>query len=862
MKNNLLEKKWIRFKGNNIKFSKKHGEIIIENYGSSHGYLLLPKLVKINKKYINVKFNGEIIEGNSANFCVLSTKRELLGEVTINSDSMINLSNNNNILIAIKILPNTKLKITNLNYSQTDEILEDYLLKDLKNDILVIAPSYPSMENKYLCGFVHSRLKAYQNAGVKFDVLCAHAYNGCCKYNFEGIDVLRIPFQELRQILREKKYKKILVHFFDDKYSPILDSSDLSETQLYLWVHGPETLYWDWPKFTTGYFTTENILNDNQIDYFKQNDELIRRYNEKENVHWIFVSNWIKEHSEKLINIKFKNYSVIPNIIDEEIFKYKKKNKELRKKIFFIRRFDNCNKYAIDVNIRTILELSRRKCFKDLEFNIYGTGGMYNELIAPIKDFENVHLYTKFLSHEEIAKVHKENGIGLFATRYDAQGVSMCEAAMSGLVIVTSNNDAVMEFLPKDTAIICETENYIEYANKIEELYNNPDLFVKRSEKCFQSIYDKCNFNETVKKEIELINIEVEEKNNVIKQIDNPVLSIIIPSYNVSKFVKKTIMSLLECEEKKKLEIIVVNDGSKDNTVDVVKKVLEENNDSEKPIIKLIDKENGGHGSTINVGLENANGKYTRIIDGDDWVNSKDLDQLIRKLEKETSDIVITDYSEDLAYLNKIMRKNNYSFMVPGLQYNFEDLCDKNYGFKTWGPILATANFKTKMLKDTAFKLTEKSFYVDMEFNVYSIVNAKTIAYYPLDIYRYFIGRDGQSVSKESFMKNYKQHEKVLFNMIKYVEQSNNLSNSKKDYIYRLLINPMANAHYIIVSEYSHKASMFMDYDKKLKEYPNVYFAEGVNRRFIKLHRKTKGLLLPLNTIIIKLYKLMKGKLI
>ena len=79
--------------------------------------------------------------------------------------------------------------------------------------------------------------------------------------------------------------------------------------------------------------------------------------------------------------------------------------------------------------------------------------------------------------------------------------------------------------------------------------------------------------------------------------------------------------------------------------------------------------------------------------------------------------------------------------------------------------------------------------------------------------------------------------------MIKYVEQSNNLSNSKKDYIYRLLINPMANAHYIIVSEYSHKASMFMDYDKKLKEYPNVYFAEGVNRRFIKLHRKTKGLL-------------------
>ena len=281
-------------------------------------------------------------------------------------------------------------------------------------------------------------------------------------------------------------------------------------------------------------------------------------------------------------------------------------------------------------------------------------------------------------------------------------------------------------------------------------------------------------------------------------------------------------------------------------------------NNEKYPIIKLIDKENGGHGSTINVGIETATGKYTRIIDGDDWVNSIDLDILIERLESINSDIVITDYSEDIAFMNQLVRKNYYDFLIPGLEYNFEDLCDENYGFRYWGPILATGNFKTKMLKDTNFKLTEKSFYVDMEFDLYSIVKAETLIYYPLDIYRYFIGRAGQSISQESFLRNYKQHENVLFNIIEYTKQSKELSENKKNYIYRLLIEPMANAHYIIVSEYSHKPKMFMEYDNKLKKYPEVYNMGLMNRSYLKINRKTKGLLLPFGPVMVKIYNKLK----
>ena len=528
---NLIYRNWIKFKSKNIRVKREKDKLIIENTGDTHGYLVLPQMQKMNLKNLNIIFKGNLIDGNSATFCVHNKNRQCIGEITLNSDSMIDVYPKSKVRFSIKIFGKTKVEITDLYCKEYDEIIDDYLLKDLKNDILVITPSYPTLENKYLCGFVHSRLKAYKASGLKFDVLCVHNYNGCCKYNFEGIDVLRIPFTKLRDILRTKKYSKILVHFFDDKYAPILDSTDLSDTQLYLWVHGPETLYWDWPKFTTGYFVKEPKLSEFQIDLFRNNDEMIKRYNDKENVHWIFVSNWIKNHSEELIGIKFKNYSVIPNIIDSDNFKYQEKDTNLRKKVFFIRRFDNCNKYAIDVNVRTILELSKRECFKDMEFNIYGIGGFYNELVSPLKKFDNVHLYSNFLTHEEIAKVHRKNGIALFATRYDAQGVSMCEAAMSGLAVVTSNNDAVMEFLPRDVAVINETENYVEYADNIEKIYNNPKLFSELSKKCHDTVYEKCNFDETVKKEIELMKQKTSITTNKIKA-EKPVLSIIIPSYN------------------------------------------------------------------------------------------------------------------------------------------------------------------------------------------------------------------------------------------------------------------------------------------------------------------------------------------
>ena len=240
----------------------------------------------------------------------------------------------------------------------------------------------------------------------------------------------------------------------------------------------------------------------------------------------------------------------------------------------------------------------------------------------------------------------------------------MCEAAMSGLAIVSSVNGAIEEFLPNDIGLLAETENYVQYADIIEKMYDDPEFFQKCSEQCHKKVAEKCSFSKTVKKEIELFSSEGEKRTiEKITGVESPILSVVIPSYNVEDFLSQGVKTILNHNNAGKIEIIIVNDGSKDHTTQVARELMDTYNIGEYPVIKLIDKENGGHGSTINEGLKVSTGKYFRVIDGDDWVDSENLEKLIGILEREESDIVMTDYSEDHATVNELINKKIYAIL-------------------------------------------------------------------------------------------------------------------------------------------------------------------------------------------------------
>lgn len=850
---NLLNKKWI-VKGN-TEVSYSNNELIVENTSDTYSLVFLPKVFKKKKGVnLNVIFNGECLNGNAAFLEFVNRKRVIVSKFNLGMSSVVD--GYFKYYLAVLYVPaNSKTIIKKLSIEENGvEINYD----DFNGDTLVISPGYPSDDNKYNCGFVHTRVLEYKKMNWNVDVVEINAYLNYGKYIYQDVDVTTGNFFFLRCLLQKKKYKKILIHFFDNNYANVLESVDLSNTMLYFFLHGAETLYWDYPKYASHYFSEPLEINDSMRKEFAIKDFYIKKYNEMPNCKWIFVTNWTKERCEELLNIKFNNYDIIPCLINIDLFKFDDKDESLRKKIFVIRKFDDLNSYSLDIVVRIILELSRRDFFKDLEFDIYGSGSLHDLILEPIKDLENVHIHNKFLTHEEIRKVHETHGIALFPTRFDSQAVSSCEAAASGCAVITSDIPGVRQFMPDNLGIMCDVENYVEYADVVEKMYNDSAYFKKVAKMESESVSSKFGFDNTIKKEIEMYKNDgyVSRKIDVL---DKPILSVIIPSYNVSLYLRNTVYSLLDHRNAGKIEVLIVNDGSKDDTAKIGRELVKQYRVGNHEIVKLIDKENGGHGSTINVGIQKAQGKYVKVVDGDDTVDSEEFAKLIDILEYEDSDIVLNNYIEDFAKDNYAHLMKIYTHLKPGIKYKFDDLCYPQYGFTPWGPILSCSSYKTEMLKNSGYKLLEKTFYVDMQLNTYVAILCDTITYYDLNIYRYFLGRDGQSIARSSYTRNYKHHENVCFAMLEaYYEVKDKISSNKQKYIKNNLLTPMLTTQYYICINYFNKCKPFKEFNSRLKKYPEFYNDKKIALSGVKFHRATGGLLIWCNTFLVKIKNIFK----
>lgn len=227
------------------------------------------------------------------------------------------------------------------------------------------------------------------------------------------------------------------------------------------------------------------------------------------------------------------------------------------------------------------------------------------------------------------------------------------------------------------------------------------------------------------------------------------ILSFGIPCYNSAEYMDHCVESILSGSGyADDIEIIIVDDGStKDNTYE---KALDWQ-DRYPEIIKAVHQENGGHGMAVLAGLENATGTYYKVVDSDDWIDGPALQELLttlRDFEKTGTrvDLVITNYVYEHVEDGKT-RTIDYLFALPKRRVmGWKDIGH----FYIWQNLLMhSLCYRTDVLRDGGIPMPAHTFYVD---NIYAYVplpRCKTLYYLDVDLYRYFIGREDQSVNEQ-----------------------------------------------------------------------------------------------------------------
>ena len=226
----------------------------------------------------------------------------------------------------------------------------------------------------------------------------------------------------------------------------------------------------------------------------------------RENIKFVFVSRYFANEvmEDTKTNLTGDRYEIIHNPVDDSIFAYKEKSAEHRKNILSIRPFAS-RKYANDLTVEAIMLLSVKPYFDDLDITLMGEGPLFEETLRPLIDIPNVTIKRGFLQHEEIARIHAQNGIFLVPTRMDSQGVSRDEAMASGLVPVTNAVTAIPEFVDETCGILAPAEDAQAMADGIERLYLNPDLFLKLSAAAAERVRRQSAADIIVQQEIALL---------------------------------------------------------------------------------------------------------------------------------------------------------------------------------------------------------------------------------------------------------------------------------------------------------------------------------------------------------------------
>lgn len=314
------------------------------------------------------------------------------------------------------------------------------------------------------------------------------------------------------------------------------------------------------------------------------------------------------------------------------------------------------------------------------------------------------------------------------------------------------------------------------------------------------------------------------------------ILTITIPSYNVERFLGQTLESFIDEQIMENIEVLVVDDGSKDGTAEIGKKFAEEY----PATFHVISKENGGHGSTINRGIAEASGKYFKVVDGDDWVSTEGLRELVNRLKECRADYVFTNYYE-VDDVTKEKKEICFHGIPVGREVSFGKVA------KVAEIPMHALVIRTGLLREHDIRLDEHSFYVDVEYVLYPVPYIESVVYYDIFVYMYRLAQTEQSVSMKGYQKHIQDHINVIFHTLDYIDVYRTRKEADKGKIRYMekRIARMVCTQVSIFTSFSLRQReirrQFKEFDRLIKERnQNVYLISGSYSGMLRLLRRTR----------------------
>ena len=292
-------------------------------------------------------------------------------------------------------------------------------------------------------------------------------------------------------------------------------------------------------------------------------------------------------------------------------------------------------------------------------------------------------------------------------------------------------------------------------------------------------------------------------------------LTLSIAAYNVEKYIEDILKKAVRCKNKDSLEILVIDDGGTDKTIEIA----EEYEKKYPGVIIPIKKVNGGWGSTVNIGIRKATGRYFKLLDGDDYIDTDELDSFLDFLKNADSDMIYTSFRTFDDYTNKTLKEFEISGdLQNGEKYNIEDVANFIY------PRMHAVTFKLRILKENNVKILENCFYTDVQYILDSMIYCNSVMIYKGITYNYRIARSGQSVSMEGLRKHYADHMKVTEELINQYYNLNINGNLKELFFNR--VNDMIEAQYIIFWKIKEgKSNDYVNFESFLKNKEKFYLS-------------------------------------